>query len=217
MIFSEKERFIRIHELVKKRLNNVSFIQAEMKLQKIKLDEKIEHHNGVEIKGLSQKEVKTIAWLEFYQKYFFDYDDIKQFFVSKSILYNFIKRLVKKKRIIKINKNKYYLIPIKAKSGAWIPHEFIIIDEICNSGDYYIGGWTSANYWKLTDQIPSTIEAFTTKKQGKINILNTKIYFHRIRNIDKSKYVIKKIAGHEFKILNKKESKKWLKSRESLI
>ena len=177
-----------------------------MKSQNKKQDNKPEHYKGVEIKGLSQKEVQVIAWLEFYQKYFFTSDDIKQFFADKSILYNFIKRLSNKKRIIKINKNKYYLIPIKAKSGAWIPHEFIIVDEICNSGEYYLGGWTSANYWKLTDQVPFTIEAFTTKKQGRINILNTKIYFHRNRKIDKSKYVIKKIAGHEFKILNKKEN-----------
>lgn len=188
-----------------------------MKRQKIKKDKKIEYDKGAEIKGLSQKEVKIIAWIEFYQKYFFTSNDIEQFFTSKSIFYNFIKRLVKKKRIIKINKNKYYLIPIKAKSGAWIPHEFILVDEICNSHEYYIGGWTSSNYWKLTDQVPFTIDVFTTKKQGKINILNTKIYFHRIKKIDKVKYVIKKIAGHEFKILNKKESKKWLKSRESPI
>lgn len=188
-----------------------------MKKRKIKHDKKIKSYKGVEIKGLSQKEVKIIAWLEFYQKYFFTSNDIEQFFFSKSILYNFIKRLIKKRRIVKINKNKYYLIPIKAKSGAWIPHEFIIIDEICNSGEYYIGGWTSSNYWRLTDQVPFTIEAFTINKQGKINILNTRIYFHRIRNIDKSKYIIRKIAGHEFKILNKKESKKWLKSRESLV
>ena len=188
-----------------------------MKRRKINENKKVEPYRGDDIKGLSQKEVKIIAWLEFYQKYFFTTNDIEQFFTSKSILYNFIKRLVRKKRIVKLNKNKYYLIPIKAKSGAWIPYEFIIIDEICNSGEYYIGGWTSANYWKLTDQVPFTIEVFTTKKQGKINVLNTKIYFHRIRKFDKTKYVIKEIAEHEFKILNRKESKKWLKSRELLI
>ncbi len=188
-----------------------------MEKQKKQQNNKLETLEGVDIKGLSQREVKIIAWLEFYQKYFFTSKDIEQFFVNNSVLYNFIKRLVKKKRIVKINKNKYYLIPIKAKSGAWIPHEFIIIDEMCNSEEYYLGGWTSANYWKLTDQVPSTIEAFTKNKQGKVNVLNTKIFFHRIRKIDKAKYVIRKIAGHEFKILNKGESKKWLKSREYLL
>lgn len=184
-----------------------------MEKQKIQQDNKLDIGSGVEIKGLSPREVKVIAWLEFYEKYFFTTEDIKQFFINKAILYDSIKKLVRKRRIVKINKNKYYLVPIKAKSGAWIPHEFIIVDEICNSGEYYLGGWTSANYWKLTDQVPFTIEVFTTKKQGKINLLNTKIYFHRIRKIDKAKYVIKKITGHEFKILNKQESKKWLKHR----
>lgn len=185
-----------------------------MKKQKF---EKGIKNSEIEIKGLSKLEVKIIAWLEFYQKYFFTIKEIEQFFENKSQRYNTIKRLVKKKRIIKLNKNKYYLVPIKAKSGAWIPHEFVIVDEICNSGEYYIGGWTSANYWKLTNQVPFTLEVFITKKQGKMNLLNTKIYFHRIRKIDKNKYVIKKIANHEFKILNKKESKKWLRLRESII
>ena len=179
--------------------------------------EKSINNNEIEIKSLSKIEVKIIAWLEFYQKYFFTIKDIEQFFEDNFQRYNTIKSLVKKKRIIKINKSKYYLIPIKAKSGAWIPHEFVIVDEICNSGEYYIGGWTAANYWKLTNQVPFTIEVFITKRQGKINLLNTKIYFHRIRKIDKNKYIIKKIMNHEFKILNKNESKKWLKLRESLI
>lgn len=198
----------------------LGLIDVASVLEKIKMNKnaKIQKNQqiggGVEIKGLSPREVKIIAWLEFYQKYFFTSKDIKHFFTNKGTLYKGIKKLVQKKRIIKINKNKYYLITIKAKSGAWTEHPFIIVDEICNSGEYYLGGWTSANYWKLTDQIPFTIEVFATNKQGKVNVLNTKIFFHRIRKIDKSKYVIKKMGGHEFKILNKKESKKWMRSKE---
>lgn len=169
-----------------------------------------------DIKGLSQREVKIIAWLEFYQKYFFTSNEIKQFFSNKINLYKGIKRLLDKKRIIKINQNKYYLVPIKAKSGVWTEHPFIVIDEIFNSRDYYVGGWTSANYWHLTDQIPSKIDVFTTNKQGKKEILNIKIIFHRIRKLDDSKYITRNIKGHPFSILNKKESKKWMKSKEYL-
>jgi len=173
--------------------------------------------NVAEIKGLSSREVKIIAWLEFYQKYFFTSVEIEQFFSNKMVLYKGIKKLLGKKRIIKLNQNKYYLIPIKAKSGVWIEHPFIIIDEMLNSDNYYIGNWTSANYWHLTNQVPSWIDVFTTKKQGKKEILNIKIIFHRIRKVDESKYTIKKLKGHEFKILSKKESKKWMKSKEYLI
>ena len=170
--------------------------------------------NNFKIKGLSQREVEIIAWLEFYQKYFFTSKDIKQFFNSKNTLYRGIQKLLAKKRIIKLNQNKYYLVPIKAKSGGWAEDDYIVIDEVCNSGEYYIGGWSAANYWRLTDQIPFWHDVFTTNKRGRKKIINVGIIFHQIKNIDKSRYTIKKIKNHEFKILNKKESKKWIKLRQ---
>ena len=38
-----------------------------------------------------------------------------------------------------------------------------------------------------------------------------------IRKVDKDRYITKKINGHEFKILKKGETKKWLKLREYLL
>ncbi|MBI2630049.1 hypothetical protein HYW76_03030 [Candidatus Pacearchaeota archaeon] len=169
------------------------------------------------IAGLSSKEISIISWLEFYQKYFFTSKDINFFFDNKRALYRTIGKLLKKKRIIKLNKNKYYLIPIKARTGKWSEHEFIMIDEICNSGEYYIGGWSAANYWRITDQIPSRIDVYTTNKQGKNVIGNARIIFHRIRKIYRDRYIIKKMKKHEFKILNKRETKKWMKLREYLL
>jgi len=168
----------------------------------------------IKLSGLSSKEVEIIAWLEFYQKYFFTSNDIKQFFNTKNTLYRGIQKLLTKKRIVKLNQNKYYLIPIKAKSGGWAEEDFIIIDEICNSGGYYIGGWSAANYWRLTDQIPFWHDVFTTNKRGRRKILNTGIIFHQIRKIDKSEYTIEKIKEHEFKILKKGEAKKWIRLRQ---
>lgn len=173
--------------------------------------------NVTEIKGLSSREVKIIAWLEFYQKYFFYSKDIEKFFNNKNTLYRGIQKLLAKKRIIKINQNKYYLVPIKAKSGSWVEYDFILADEICNSGEYYIGGWSAANYWRLTDQIPFWTDVFTLNRRGRKIILNSKLIFHELKKIDKSKYVIRKIKGHEFKILTRRESKKWLKLREYML
>lgn len=165
------------------------------------------------IKGLSEREVNIIAWLEFEEKYFFYARDIQHFFKSKQILYSVIKRLMRKKRIIKLNLNKYYLIPIRAKSGSWVESSYILADEICNGKDYFIGGWASANYWRLTDQIPMRTDVYTTRRQGRIKILTSDFIFHRttkerVRKADK-----KMIKGHSFYILNKKETKQWLKSR----
>ncbi len=166
------------------------------------------------IKGLSRREVEIIAWLEFYKKYFFTSKEVTKFFKNKNTLYRGIQKLLSKKRIIKLNQNKYYLVPIKAKSGSWSEHPFIIIDEMCNGKDYYINGWASANYWDLTDQVPMAYEVYASKKQGVSTVLNTKIIFHRIRKIDQFKTITRKIGGHPFIIMNKKYSKKWIELRE---
>ena len=168
----------------------------------------------IEIKGLSKREVEVIAWLEFYEKYFFTSKDIAHFFKNKQILYSAIKKLMKKKRIIKLNRNKYYLVPIKAKSGKWTEYPFIIADEMFNKEGYYIGGWAAANYWGLTEQVPMQISIYTNKRQGKNTILNTKFIFHRVRKETKKKVVIRKIKNHTFKILSKKASEKWLRLRQ---
>ncbi len=170
--------------------------------------------NKITLKSLSKREVKIIAELEFYKKYFFNIEDIKKFFKKKCQRYNIIKNLLKKKRIVKLNKEKYYLIPIKARLGGWSEDPFILADEIFNGKDYFVGGWAAANYYRITDQIPFSIEIYTTKRQGKQVILNTKFIFKRTTKKRVEKAITKKIFKHNFKIMNLLEMKKWMKSRE---
>ena len=166
------------------------------------------------MKGLSKKEIKVISDLEFRKMYYFTIAEIKSHFENKRQMINIIYTLRKKGRIIKLNKDKYFLVPIKSRTGKWTDDPIIITDEICNSSDYFIGGWMAANYWKLTDQIPMQVDVYTTKRQGKINILNTKIVFHRTTKKRIKDAVIKNVGSHNFKIQNKKDTRKWMKSRE---
>lgn len=163
--------------------------------------------------GLSNKEMQVVAELEFDKKYYFTRKDIKHHFVSDSSMHHTIHKLLAKKRIISLNKNKYYLIPIKAKTGKWADDEFILADEIMNGKDYFIGGWSSANYWRLTDQIPAKIEIYSLKRSGQKTILNTPFIFRKTSSKKLKCAVTKKIKGHSFKILNKEESMKWLSKR----
>lgn len=167
----------------------------------------------VKMEGLSKKETVIIAELEYEEKYYFTRDDIKSHFEKDSQLRHTIHKLLEKKRIISLNKNKYYLVPIKAKKGKWADDPFIIADEIFNAGDYFIGGWAAANYWRLTDQIPMKIEIYTTKRQGTYKILNTIFIFRRTTQKRLKQAITKKRRGHRFKILNKKETARWLKLR----
>ncbi len=165
------------------------------------------------MEGLSKKEIEIISWLEFYERYFFTAEDIAKFTENKTKRYNIIKNLLKKKRIIKLNRTKYYLTPIKAKSGSWSEHPFIIAHESCNGKDYFIGGWAAANYWKLTEQIPMRIDVYTTRRQGRLEALNVKLVFHRTTKQKTGIAVARKLGKHNIMIQNKKDSRKWLKSR----
>lgn len=165
------------------------------------------------MKGLSKKEIEIISSLEFDKKYFFLSEDIDKFSESRTQRYNIIKNLLKKGRIVKLNRKKYYLVPIKAKSGSWSEYPFIVADEMFNGASYFIGGWSAANYWKFTDQIPMQIDIYTTKRQGKARILNKKFVFHRTTEKKIRNAIKRKIGDHDFIIQNRGESKKWIKSR----
>lgn len=159
-------------------------------------------------KSISNKEIQIVSYLELERKRFFLRKDIKHFFKSEKDMNFHLHKLRKKGRIEKINKNKYYLIPISAYSG-WVEHPFIVVDEIFNDKEYYVGGKAAANYWHLIDQIPTVIDVFSTKKQGTKNLLGTTFKFRRIRKL--AKIIVKrKIKDHYFLIASKEASKKWI-------
>lgn len=165
------------------------------------------------MEGLSKKETQIIAELEFNNQSYFTREDISHHFENESSLRHTIHKLLKKERIISLNKNKYYFVPMKAKSGKWADNSFIIADEVMDGKNYYIGGWAAANYWKLTDQIPMKIEVYSLKRFGKKNLINTSFIFRKTTEKKLKQSVIKKIRGHSFRILNKEESEKWLLKR----
>ncbi len=167
----------------------------------------------LKMKGLSQKEMEIVSFLEFEKRYFFTRDDIKKFFRTYNQMRHTIHKLIKKERIIRLNRNKYYLVPVKAKSGKWSENSFITVDEIMNSRGYFIGGWAAANYWRLTDQLPMKIEVYTTKRQGRKKYITTSIIFRRTTKKRLKSAVTETIQDHTFRILNKEDSRKWLKSR----
>jgi len=106
------------------------------------------------------------------------------------------------------------LVPIKARYGTWTDHPLIVANEIMDGEKYYIGGWYAAYYWKLTDQVPMQVDIYTTRRQGKTNILNTRFVFHRTTKKNIKKAVTKKIGEHNFRIMSKENSKKWMTGKK---
>ncbi len=162
---------------------------------------------------LSERAIRVISDLEFQERYYFTREDIEKHFDDKKQLSNFIHTQMKNNRFIKLNRNKYFLVPIKARTGRWTDHPLIVADEMMNGQDYYIGGWYAAKYWGLTDQVPLQIDIYTTKRNGRTEILNKRYVFHRIRPASLNKAVLQKIGDHTFNILNKEDSRRWYSKR----
>lgn len=160
-----------------------------------------------EIRGLSDKEIKVVSFLELEERRFFSCNDIRHFFKSVNDMRKYVSSLKRKGRIVRINKVKYYLVPIQAQTG-WTEHPFIVADEIFNGSNYYVGGKAAAHYWGLIDQLPAVIDVFSTRKQGSKAILGTRFRFRRVRRLGIS--VRRNVAGHGFLIASKEESRKWI-------
>ena len=159
-------------------------------------------------RGLSEKELSFISRLELKNRNTFRRDEIRSIFTTSNEMNVYLHRLKKKGRIIKLNKNKYFLIPIKAVGGKWSEHPFIIIDEIMNGENYCIVGKAAANYWHLIDQIPFEFTVYNGKKHELINMFHARLNFRKKRKLPK--HVERTIQGHKFIIATKKESKKWI-------
>lgn len=164
------------------------------------------------MQGLSSKEIEMVSFLELTEKSFFTKSDVKKFFKNENTLKFYISRLKAKKRIININRSKYYLVPVKAYQNKWSENPFIVIDEMFNGKNYYIGGHAAAHYWGLIDQLPRQIEVYCTNKQGKRKIFETEIIFKRTRQKNISGFVEQKAKNHAFKIASKEKVMKWMKS-----
>ena len=168
----------------------------------------------LKMSGISKNELKLVSDIEFRKKYYFSRQEIRHHFLNQKQMTNTIYTMRKKGRIIRLSKTKYFLVPIKARQGKWTDYPLIISDEMFNGQDYFVGGWYAAHYWKLTDQIPMQVDVFTTKRQGKINLLNSRFVFHRTTaQRIKTKSIVREIGKHHFKILSKREATKWMKSR----
>ncbi len=166
------------------------------------------------LRPLSQREVRIVADLEFREKWFFSRDDIRKYVDSESKLRYTIHRLKTKGRVMSINKNKYYLIPIKARSGGWSEHPFVLADEMFNGDGYYIGGWAAANYWRLTEQVPMKTQVYTNKRNGAVKLLGSAFLLHKTTKRRIENAVVERMHDHPFRILSKEDTRAWLESRD---
>ncbi len=77
--------------------------------------------------------------------------------------------LVRKRRLQRIEKGKYLLIPDEAGVDRyWAEEPWVVVPHLVD--EYYVGFWTAMNYWDMTEQIPYTIYVVTKKQKKKSSL-----------------------------------------------
>jgi predicted transcriptional regulator of viral defense system len=115
--------------------------------------------------SLGPNETKLLFGLEKEDKTTFNLDDVTKITgFSQTAAWKVIHRLSRKKRIVRVERGKYLLVPARAGiEGDWSESPFSIIPHIID--EYYVGFWTAMNHWHMTEQMPITIFVATTKRK----------------------------------------------------
>ena len=107
----------------------------------------------------------------------FTTDDAKDILkTTDSSIWHILNRLVHKKRIQRIERKRYLLIPAKAGiEGYWAESPWVIVSHLIDT--YYVGFWTAMNFWDMTEQIPYTVFVATTKRKRNLEYLKQRFEF----------------------------------------
>ena len=142
-------------------------------------------------RNLSKDEVYLISRAEFEKQKLITTRFVQKLFPDKNKASRILVFLTQKGRLIRIEKGKYILVPLKAPNQQWMPNEFMVADLWMGAAPYYIGYFTMYNYWGFTEQIPRTIFVLNTLKSCKKEISG--IRYEAVKIDPRKYYGIEKI------------------------
>ena len=132
--------------------------------------------------GLSKDELYLISRAEFEKQSLITTSFAQKLFSDTNKASKVIASLTRKGRMIRLEKGKYLVVPLKAPNQQWMPNEFVVAGLWMGTIPYYIGYFTAYNYWGFTEQIPQTVFVLNTKKSYKKTIGNVRYEAIKISN-----------------------------------
>jgi len=114
--------------------------------------------------GLSRDELYLISRAEFEKQPLVTTSFSQKLFSDTNKASKVIASLTRKGRMIRLEKGKYLVVPLKAPHQQWMPNEFVVAALWMGSTPYYIGYFTMYNYWGFTEQVPQTVFILNTQK-----------------------------------------------------
>jgi len=114
---------------------------------------------------LGPSETRLLFELEKEGKATFDLSDVMRITgFGRADAWQIVYRLSRKRRITRVERGKYVLVPGRAGiEGDWSESVFLIIPQVID--EYYVGFWTAMSHWGMTEQIPNAVFVATPKRK----------------------------------------------------
>jgi len=131
--------------------------------------------------GLGTKETELIANLSDERMRVFSVADASKLMnISRKAASDLVLRLFGKKKLIRIEKGKYLLVPPEAwKTGEYTEEGILIASRLVEP--YYLSYWTALSFYGWTEQPSKTLFVATTKTKRPVKIQGMQIKFIRLR------------------------------------
>ncbi len=144
------------------------------------------------IRTLSAPEIELLTRLEFEGKELYTRKEIISFCKDKQNAVYLIKKLLEKKRLRKIIKNIYLLVPMKAPQGRWMANEYLISKALAREANYYVGYSTVFNSYGFIDQVAQLVHIVNDRYSMSKNIFGVgyklmKVLPNRLYGLQKRK------------------------------
>jgi len=123
--------------------------------------------------NIRKEELYLISRAEYEKRKLITTEFARKLFPQPMLAAAILNSLSGKGRLIKLQRGKYFLVPIKAPNQQWTPNEFVVASLWMGDVPYYVGYFTMYHYWGFTDQIPQIVHILNTKHNAKAGIGNT--------------------------------------------
>jgi predicted transcriptional regulator of viral defense system len=137
------------------------------------------------IRSLGRMELRLIFALEHRKDQVFSIEDAKRILNSSDFsVWNVLKRLMKKKRVIRLQRGAYLFAPLRSgEEGLWSEDAFRVVPSLVNGKEYYIGFVSAMNYWGMTEQLPVVVYVALRRQKRGLEAVQAKFIFVKKKHL----------------------------------
>ena len=151
-------------------------------------------------RGLSSRERDILGQFIHHKNSLTNQDIIEKFALSRLLANKILLRLMQKGWLRRGSRGIYTFVPLSSVDAEVAPEDpWAIAMELFSP--CYIGGFSAAEYWDLTEQVFNTVVVFTTQHQRKSARQIANIHFRVHRIPDQALFGMKKVWRNNIPIM----------------